>query len=108
MESLPYPIEIEHRGNTFKFVKELGAGAFGKVYLYINEKTNRYMAVKIEEESKTRQFGSSLKKESYFLRNLKERGVTCIPLYYGDSIFGNNQYIKIEYIDYTIDRYLEN
>ena len=54
MESLPYPIEIEHKGNTFKFVKELGAGAFGKVYLYMNEKINRYMAVKIEEESKTR------------------------------------------------------
>lgn len=65
---LAYPLEILHKDIVFKFDIELGAGAFGKVYRYKSQRN--VMAVKIEEESKRRQFGSSLDKESLFLRTL--------------------------------------
>ncbi len=53
-------------------------------------------------------YGSSITKESYFLKVLwNKKGIKCIPEYYGDGFHGNNQYIKIEYVDSTLEKYLE-
>ena len=90
--SLPYPSEVSYKDIVFQFDKELGAGAFGKVYKYKSVKN--VIAVKIEEESK-KQFGSSLDKESLFLRDLDKKGITCVPKYYENGFYQGNQYIMI-------------
>ena len=51
--------------------------------------------------------GPTVNKESMFLRKLDKKGVTCITKHYGDDYYQDNQYMMIEYIDYSIERYLE-
>ena len=93
--SLPYPSEVSYKDIVFQFDKELGAGAFGKVYKYKSVKNEKnVIAVKIEEESK-KQFGSSLDKESLFLRDLDKKGITCVPKYYENGLYQGTKFIMI-------------
>ena len=47
-----------------------------------------------------------LSKESYYLRLLNESNCDRVIGYYGDGHVGGAQYIKIEYIDMTLEAYL--
>jgi serine/threonine protein kinase len=96
---------VEHNNVKYVFEKELGSGAFGKVYLYRHPmKPDDKIAIKIEKPNTNCQ----LTNESYYTRILNDQySLTCIPKYYGDHFYQSRSYIKIEYIDSTIEKYLD-
>jgi hypothetical protein len=54
--------------------------------------------------------GSSLNKESYCFSKFKRQNppLIHIPKFYGDGFFNEkNSYIKMEYIKYSIEEYIE-
>ena len=101
-----YPDLVPHKGVKYLFEKEIGTGAFGKVYLYRHPKDiNDKVAIKIERQG----LGSSLiTNESYYTRILNDdHHLDCVPKYHGDSFHNRRNYIIIEYIDSTIENYLK-
>ncbi len=86
------------------YVKTLGQGGFGNVYLYQEiAHPNRKFAVKIEKKPVGR--GQSLhSNETYYLRKLQQG--PHIPKYYNDSFHGDLQMFQMEYLDMSLEEYL--
>ncbi len=65
-----YPDIIYHNNVKYVFERELGTGAFGKVYLYHHpQKVDDKVAIKLEKPNLS---SSSMTNESYFTRILNE------------------------------------
>ena len=50
--------------------------------------------------------GSVITKESYYLRMMNDKKCDRVIGYYGDGFCSGAQYIKIEYIDMTLEDYI--
>ena len=47
-------------------------------------------------------------KESHYLRMMNEKGCDRVIGYYGDGNLHNAQYIKLEYIDKSLENYIKD
>ena len=50
--------------------------------------------------------GSVITKESYYLRMMNDKQCDRVIGYYGDGFVSGAQYIKVEYIDMTLEAYI--
>ena len=41
------------------------------------------------------------------MRCFRRLAITCTPKFFGDSYHNNTQYMKLEYLPYTVEKYLE-
>ena len=76
-------------------MRELGTGAFGKIYLYGHPTNpNDKIAIKIDRPNLT---SSSITNESHYNRILNEdHHLDCIPKYYDVKFHNRRNYIIIE------------
>ena len=97
---------MPHNSVKYLYERELGTGAFGKVFLYRHPALmNDKIAIKIEKPNLA---VNLITNESYYTRILNDDyHLTCIPKYYGDNFHNRRNYIIIEYIDTSIDSYLK-
>ena len=90
--------------NKYKFIKELGKGGFGNVNLVLNNKDNKYYALKemiIQDEGEIKTF----KNEINFLSKFN---CDNIIKYYDSFKDGNKFYILMEYCDgQTLKNYID-
>jgi serine/threonine protein kinase len=103
------PDVVDHDGGKYFHNKELGRGAFGIVYLY-EEKDQPYkkLAIKVENLKANRSHGSVMTKESYYLRMMNDKNCDRVIGYYGDGFCSTAQYMKLEYIDMTLEAYVKD
>lgn len=71
-------VELKLIGEKMYFIKPIGEGSFGKVYLCEHKKLNSLVAVKIEELKKGKKSSRvNLERKMYLL--MQKHGITCIP-----------------------------
>jgi serine/threonine protein kinase len=77
---------VREDGIIYRYVRELGRGNFGVVYLYSDDTKTKNIALKIEFPSINGKHSAfTVGKESFHLRNLMSRGLRRVPKYYGDG-----------------------
>jgi predicted Ser/Thr protein kinase len=98
------PDYVEHNNAKYTYEDYIGKGAFGFVYLY-KHPTNKdlKLAIKVENIRTNRTHGSVITKESYYLRMMNEKGCDRVIGYYGDGFCQTAQYMKLEYIDMSLE-----
>lgn len=62
------------------------------------------LAIKVENTG-NRNLGTSFTKESYYLRMMNEKGCRLPIKYYGDGFVDGSQYLKLEYLEMTVEDY---
>ena len=77
----------------------IGKGAYGKVYLYENDKGHKIIVKCAFDNDVSRK---SIQSDLFHHKELSKKDVKCIPKLYGTGYFGNNNYIKAEYLQYSI------
>ena len=80
------------------------------MYLYKHQtQPEKKLAIKVENASKLGKYGSVMTKESYYLRMMNDKKCDRVIGYYGDGdgFWQGVQYMKIEYLDMTLEAYLE-
>ena len=79
------------------------------MYLYKHQtQHDKKLAIKVENSSKLGKYGSVMTKESYYLRMMNEKKCDRVIGYYGDGFWQGVQYMKIEYLEKTLEAYLED
>ena len=73
------------------------------------KRQEKKLAIKVENASKLGKYGSVMTKESYYLRMMNDKKCDRVIGYYGDGdgFWQGVQYMKIEYLDMTLEAYLE-
>jgi hypothetical protein len=101
------PDYVEHENVKYVYERDLGKGAFGFVYLYKAEKAPHLkLAIKVENLATNKSHGSTMTRESYYLRMMNDKGCNRVIGYYGDGFVQMAQYMKLEYVDMTLEDYI--
>ena len=104
-----YPESFYHNDAEYRFVKELGRGAFGIVYLYQQTyNPQKKLAIKTDNVNARRTHGSMMTNESHYLRTLNDKGCSRVIGYYGDGYNKGTEYMILEYIDTTLEAYVKD
>ena len=89
--------------NKYNIDKFIGNGKFGKVYRGIINKTNTYVAIKLEDKSTSYKL---LKRETSILKYLYEKKCRSIPSVYWFGEIGDSMGLIMTYYDCSLFEYL--
>ena len=93
-------------GTTYKHSKEVGRGSTSVVYCYTDASQNK-IAVKAARIGDYLARGV-IEQEKCMNMDLMKKGLSCIPEFLDEGYLGDNPYIITEYIEQSIEDYLEN
>ncbi|TNV73730.1 hypothetical protein FGO68_gene2107 [Halteria grandinella] len=98
----PFPHEVIVGNEKLTYAAKLGEGAYGLVYLYQN--ATKRVALKIATERAPQ---GAIYRESYYLKKLHLAKINHTPAYYGEGIHNGQNYVILEYVEYSIEEYTQ-